>query len=140
MDLTDPKNGSKTLKPIHKKNLQKPRVSLYRYDVCRLLLWIIIHNTNPDWWNTNGKPITYHYVNDFFANIAWLQFKSIIHWFDKPCVPTKGSKCKAPSTKLVILGFENDAGMQMVFIPKTKLVCILREIDLSVDSKEANSI
>ena len=29
--------------------------------------WIIVNNTNPKWWSINGKPVVYHYIDDFFG-------------------------------------------------------------------------
>ena len=83
------------------------------------VLWIIIHNTNPSWWYINGKPIVYHYIDDFFGGapkkyekIAWWQFNSVIHWFEKLGIPTKASKCIAPCTRFTILGFECDTNFK----------------------------
>ena len=91
-----------------------------------MVLWIIINNTNPDFWVFNGKPLAYHYVDDFFggfrrgSDISWWQYKAVIYWFDRLGIPTKSSKCKEPSTSQVILGFLYNTIKQMVFIPPSK--------------------
>ena len=111
------------------------------------VLWIIINNTNPNWWTFNGKPIVYHYIDDFFggtpgefASIAWMQFNSVIKWFEKLGIPTQESKCKSPRTRLKILGFEYDTNLQMVFIPQCKLDRILRDIDNILSSRKITKL
>ena len=110
-------------------------------------LWIIIHNTNPKWWFLNDKPIVHHYIDDFFGGapkkceqIVWLQFNSVIQWFDKLGMPTKTSKCKTPRTRLKTLGFEYDTILQKVFIPKCKLARILREIDITLLKRKTTQL
>ncbi len=83
------------------------------------VLWIITNNTNPEWWSINGKPVVYHYIDDFFGGapkkyekVAWWQFKAVIHWFDKLGIPTKASKCKSARTRLKILGFVYDTNLR----------------------------
>ncbi len=101
-----------------------------------LVLWIIINNTDPDWWSLNGAPIVYHYVDDFFGGapahspgLATRQFEAVVEWFRKLGIPTRASKCFAPRTRLKILGFIYDTVAQMVFIPEIKLRVMLEEID-----------
>ncbi len=76
------------------------------------VLWIIIANTNRDWWFIDGHPVVYHYIDDFFggqpekhSDIAWDQFNAVFNWFAKLGIPTQRRKCKSPRTRLIILGF-----------------------------------
>ena len=100
------------------------------------VLWVIVSNTNPNWWKLGNQPIVYHYIDDFFggapAQFGWIadkQFNAVIEWFGRLGIPTKPSKCKSPRTRLKILGFVYDTIQQMVFIPKDKLRKMVMQID-----------
>ncbi|MCP4478643.1 MAG: hypothetical protein GY818_11175 [Planctomycetaceae bacterium] len=100
------------------------------------VLWIVINNTNRDWWFIDGNPVVYHYIDDFFGGrpksegwLAWKQFNAVFGWFIKLGIPTQKRKCKTPRTSLVILGFLYDTVKQMVFIPDVKMRVILGELD-----------
>ena len=101
------------------------------------MLSIIVNNSGvAEWWQWNGAPLVYHYIDDFFGGApvgadfeSKAQFDAVIFWFIKLGVPTTAEKCVEPTTRIKILGFIYDTIRQMVFIPEGKKDEIQHELE-----------
>lgn len=96
----------------------------------------IIKEKHPQIWKWRDLETAFHYIDDFFggapahlADVAHQQFSDVIQGFAELGIPTKDSKCVAPSTRTKILGFIYDTKLQKIFIPEEKKSEILAEID-----------